>query len=60
MPKVTLLTLQEVKDALEQYQKTVEESPLSLSAKNTYLLHARQFVRWLDDDFTQGATVGRR
>ena len=60
MPKVSLLTLQEVQDAFERYHETVEQSPLSLSAKHTYLLHARQFVRWLNDDFTPGANVGRR
>lgn len=60
MPKVSLLTLKEVQDAFEQYEKVVEDSPLKLSAKNTYLLHARQFVRWLDDRFTPGATVNRR
>ena len=60
MPKVSLMTLQEVQEAFRRYEQTVEVSPLRLSAKNTYLLHARQFVRWLDDDFEPGATVGRR
>lgn len=60
MPKVSLPALKEVQDAFEQYQEEVEKSPLKLSAKNTYLLHARQFVRWLDDNFTPGATVRRQ
>ena len=60
MSKINPDALKEVQDALERYREEVEQSPLSLSAKNTYLLHARQFVRWLDDNFTPGATVGRR
>ena len=59
MPKVSSLTLQEVQEALRRYEETVEASPLRLSSKNTYLLHARQFVRWLADDFEPGETVGR-
>ena len=59
MPKVSSLTLKEVQEALRRYEETVEESPLRLSSKNTYLLHARQFVRWLADDFEPGETVGR-
>ena len=59
MPKVSSLTLQEVQEALRRYEETVEASSLRLSSKNTYLLHARQFVRWLADDFEPGETVGR-
>ena len=59
MPKLSLRSLEEVQEALRQYEQTVEASPLRLSSKNTYLLHARQFVRWLADDFEPGETVGR-
>ena len=57
MPKISLMSLQEVQDAFERYSDVVEESELRLSAKNTYLLHARQFLRWLSDDFEPGATI---
>ena len=30
---------------------------LTRSSKDTYLLHARHFVRWLKDDFKPGANV---
>ena len=59
MAKVSLEALREVQEALRQYEQTVEASPLRLSSKNTYLLHARQFVRWLGDEFEPGETVGR-
>ena len=57
MPKVSPEILKAVKDALDSYEKEVERTPLTASAKNTYLLHARNFVRWLDDDFEPGATL---
>jgi hypothetical protein len=60
MPKISLMSLQEVQDAFERYSDVVEESELRLSAKNTYLLHARQFLRWLSDDFEPGATIRGR
>ena len=28
-------------------------------SKDTYLLHAANFVRWLEDDFTPGTNVRR-
>ena len=59
MAKVSPTTLSEVQEALRRYEQTVEASPLRLSSKNTYLLHARQFVRWLAGEFEPGATVGR-
>lgn len=59
MPKVSSLSLEEVREALRRYEQTIEASPLRLSSKNTYLLHARQFVRWLADEFEPGETVGR-
>ena len=54
MPKVDQSTLRRVQEALHQYESEVEEAPLRDSTKRTYLLHARNFVRWLDDDFEPG------
>ena len=60
MPKVNADTLQAVQDALERYEAEVSETLLAPSAKRTYLLHARHFVRWLADDFEPGATLSSR
>ena len=57
MPKVSPEVLRTVQDALETYKKTVSEKALSPRSKETYLLHAEHFVRWLDDDFEPGATL---
>ena len=57
MPKVSPEILKAVQDALDRYEREVEDTPLATSAQNTYLLHARHFVRWLDDDFEPGATL---
>ncbi len=60
MPKVSNKSaLQQVKDALEKYRRAVEPTDMQPSTKRTYLLHAENFVRWLDDDFDPGATVRR-
>ena len=60
MPKISdKSALQQVKDALEKYKRAVESTDMQPSTKQTYLLHARNFVRWLDDDFDPGATVRR-
>ena len=60
MPKISLPSLHEVQEAFERYSDVVEESELQLSSKNTYLLHAKQFVRWLADDFEPGTTIRGR
>lgn len=49
-----------VQSALGIYEKEVEESDLERNTKDTYIRHARSFVRWLDGDFTPGATLGDR
>ena len=54
MPKITSQALRQVQDALGQYEIRVEASSLARNSKVTYLLHARNFVRWLDDDFEPG------
>lgn len=59
MAKVSIEVLNAVQDALERYETEVEDSPLRRSAKDTYVLHARHFVRWLEDDFEPGASLKR-
>ena len=57
MPKVTPEVLKSVQDALEEYKKSVSDTALRPRSKETYLLHAEHFVRWLEDDFEPGATL---
>ena len=54
MPKVNLEVLRSVQNALEDYKKTVSDTALSPRSKETYILHAEHFVRWLDNDFERG------
>ncbi len=56
MSKVSNEIMQEIWRMLEKYERTVENSPLKPSAKDTYLGHARQFVRWVADEFEPGTT----
>ena len=60
MPKIGQAALREVQDALERYKEVVEATEMTPTSKNTYLLHAEQFVRWLSDDFAPGIRVRRR
>jgi hypothetical protein len=57
MPKVDTGVLRQIKEALSRYEREVEASGLKITSKNTYVLHARHFVRWLDDDFRPGSTL---
>ena len=66
MPKVNTEVLKSVQEALERYKETVSDTALSPCyppaldsprSKETYLLHAEHFVRWLADDFEPGATL---
>ena len=60
MPKINDDALRQVQAALDRYGAEVNESLLARTTKDTYLLHARNFVRWLDDDFEPGATLSSR
>lgn len=60
MPQISLISLEEVQDALERYTAVVDSSELTIQSKATYLLHANQFVRWLADDFEPGSTLRGR
>jgi hypothetical protein len=52
-------TVRLVEQAFERYAKVVDSAPLMPNTRRTYLLHSRNFVRWLKDDFTPGATIQR-
>lgn len=43
-----------IEKRLREYEREVEASGLGALTKQTYLLHARNFVRWLSGDFTPG------
>ena len=60
MAKVRPDVLAAVRAALLEWEWEVTESGLKPSSKTTYIDYAREFVRWLDDDFTPGANVARR
>ena len=60
MPQISYEALKMVQEALERYVQEVEATGLSPSSEQTYILHARHFVRWLDDDFEPGVNVRRR
>ena len=45
-----------IEDGLEEYSRAVRESSLSKTTKATYIRGARQFVRWLRDDYEPGAS----
>ena len=60
MPKINHDALRQVQEALDRYEKEVDATSLARSSKNTYLLHAWHFVRWLNDDFEPGGTLSSR
>ncbi len=57
MQRISRPCLKQVRDALEMYEEEVEATELMPSTKQTYLQHAKNFVRWLEDDFEPGANV---
>ena len=59
MPKLDRSCLQRVQEALERYRQEVESTELQPTTKKTYLTHAENFVRWLDDDFEPGVVLKR-
>ena len=60
MAKVSQEVMEAVQSALRRYEQEVEATGLTEQSKTTYLLHARQFVRWLDDDFDPGVQLIRK
>lgn len=57
MPKISGESLSQVQAALENYEEAVNATLMTEQSKKTYLLHSKNFVRWLDDDFEPGATL---
>lgn len=57
MAELTPDALRQIRSALGRYQKEVSDSKLSPRSKETYLLHAENFVRWLEGLFTPGGTL---
>jgi len=57
MAKIGPQALAAVKAALEHYGTEVKASKLQPKSQRTYLLHARNFVRWIEGDFTPGGTL---
>lgn len=57
MTKIRLQSLAQVRLALKNYEAEVKKSKLQPNSQRTYLLHARNFVRWIEGDFTPGGTL---
>ena len=57
MPEIGPQALAEVKAALERYEAEVSGSKLSKDSQDTYSNHAKQFVSWLEGNFTPGWTL---
>ena len=60
MPKLNNRLLQQIRDAFCSYEEEVETTDLKQLTKKTYIVHARNFVRWLHDDFEPGSKLERR
>ena len=56
-PKVLPAVLYGAETALAAYRFEVESSDLPESSKETYVLHAEQFVRWMAGDFRPGSAL---
>ena len=59
MPQISRDSPAEIMNALERYVTEVNAAPLALRTKNTYILHADSFVRWLKDEFEPGVNKKR-
>ena len=49
----------ELRRRLKEYERVVNQTELAETTKNTYLLHARNFVRRTRGDFDPGTTLRR-
>ena len=59
MPKINDVALEAVCRALVRFEDEVDEFPLSRRSKETYIRDARQFVKWLADNFVPGGALYR-
>jgi hypothetical protein len=54
MAEVSPAAIREIEAALARYEREVRAAGLAPDTVKTYLQHAKQFVRWLNGDFTPG------
>ena len=59
-PPRSASALASVRGLLETYREEVEATAMTETSKKTYLLHAENFVRWREGDFTPGDRVKSR
>ena len=58
MQKLDRECLEKVATAMDEYEKFVKNSTdLMPNTKRTYLLHSRNFVRWLHGEFVPGSNA---
>lgn len=57
MPGLTDEELQKLEEQFRQYEQAVRASRLKPNAQDTYVLNARNFVRWIKGEFTPGGTL---
>ena len=50
----------QIREYLILYQEEVRQAPLAHTTKETYSLHARNFVRWIEGDFEPGILNKRK
>ena len=53
-PRVDARLLPFIQRAFDQYETAVEDAPLTDLTKQTYMAHARLFVRWMEGSFDPG------
>ena len=58
MAKVDANTLASIQGLLEEFEEELERSNYSWNTKNVMRGYLRQFVRWLDDDWSPLAYDG--
>lgn len=49
--------IDKVEGKFQEYEEVIEESRLSRNARQTYLLHSGNFVRWIKGEFEPGGTL---
>lgn len=57
MAKLSAAALREIEAALAQYEEQVRSTHLAPDTVKTYVLHARNFVRWLNGEFVPGRGI---
>jgi len=57
MVEISPQALAEIKAAFERFEAEVKASKLQQNSQVTYSAHAKQFVRWLEGDFSPGGTL---